>query len=1225
MEMRYTHAPLVAIIVVCLMLGLPKLMVTSYTVDDIEGASSVELNFSGVGSKTVNLSIQRPFKMISAKLNVSGGPSQQGGQAYPLDVSVDVGGDGDKEWAFDGVGNGRLGRQDIFSDGNPSQDLAVESTPFKIFELLLPENATITDANMTLTPESTPAQRLYNRTDSERLAQNNETSHMVTGINSTDIIINDTVRLDDIKALKNVIDVDQGSHNQEFVSVFYAILGQSFMINSSDARLKNVALYTIELETQPATGSSVDYELKIYNASPIDNYKPTGSPIATKHISQWVNGYFNFTFDNPLVLEAGKVYFFSLTHINGPYPTLFYDQATINDNPHSKYPASGCYAHNSSDNGATWTTNYGNDLVFRTHIQMARALNIGEALNITVDNNTYVSFDGGALSFTTGRHYSSSGWNISLNNRLPHEIMFNFSAELYFNDAPDHVLVDIGSDGTSEYSNNGNLTASVVISGLKDSVEEALQTAIGQGKGQSDSYGNVLVPVQVNVSSGGKGHLRLDALNIRYEYFSNVPGLLSAIEEYATTHPGTGLDALQVPIVVTTSAPGIVNLSGVNIIFDGAPQKVGTIPTKLSIPEEGSNSSLVDLNEVFQDDFDADLQYTIIDLMAPGAMAGAVKVSVTATKMLAANVSTAINWSGLVTFDIVATDDAGFNVTAGPVNITVMNINDGPTITSAPLKNANVGKLYRYNYSVVDSDSSNLNIWLEKAPPAMDLDRPNMTILWTPDQSDLGTHNFGLKVSDGSLECIQNISLIVRPSGSSEENGAPTIEPVGNRTITLGTNLSIQLDASDPDMDLLTFSLVSGPDGLAVNSTSGLVTWHPTSIGNYSATVRVSDGFLGANLTFNISVVAKPPAAKPNITIDRPYANEKISGPLTMIGKASVKDGKISKVEYQIDDGQWQNADLMPDGSWSAEYSTKDLKKGTHTLLVRATDQTGQKAQTYTTFVLKGRDDGNNPSGLDIMTVLPYLLLIIITTCAIVLGLAVAKSRSKGVAKAAKSSKSKPTHTQEKAMERTGTATKNEGASKDVESAFLVYHDGRLITYSSKSEIADLDATLQVIKDFVKASFRGDVGRLDALRYENMNIILERGVQMYLVIITPQEDSVALQSLRRRMRSFLGDVHERYRHILKVWDGKYKTVKPIEKMVEDLVKDKWSPGPVKEKEEKKGDGEDGKEDQSKRWDESPDLEDKDLSKVEKQKLLQDKLTRGEISELEFEKLYSKLG
>jgi hypothetical protein len=187
------------------------------------------------------------------------------------------------------------------------------------------------------------------------------------------------------------------------------------------------------------------------------------------------------------------------------------------------------------------------------------------------------------------------------------------------------------------------------------------------------------------------------------------------------------------------------------------------------------------------------------------------------------------------------------------------------------------------------------------------------------------------------------------------------------------------------------------------------------------------------------------------------------------------------------------------------------------------------------------------------------------------------------------------------------------------------------MTYSSKSEIADLDATLQVIKDFVKASFRGEVGRLDSLRYENMNIILERGVQMYLVVITPEEDDIALQGLRRRMRSFLGDVHQRYRHILKVWDGKYKSVKPIEHMVEEYVDGKWSPGEVKEIEakepvhEEKDEVQDAKDEPaSKRWDESPDIDGSDLSKVEKQKRLQDKLTRGEITDKEFERLKSKL-
>jgi hypothetical protein len=116
-----------------------------------------------------------------------------------------------------------------------------------------------------------------------------------------------------------------------------------------------------------------------------------------------------------------------------------------------------------------------------------------------------------------------------------------------------------------------------------------------------------------------------------------------------------------------------------------------------------------------------------------------------------------------------------------------------------------------------------------------------------------------------------------------------------------------------------------------------------------------------------------------------------------------------------------------------------------------------------------------------------------------------------------------------------------------VDSAFLIYHDGRLITYYSRNESMKLDATLDMIRRFVKASFSGQLGRLDSMQYENMNIIMERGTQMYMVVITPLAE---FAELRRDMKKVLDDVWEKYRVNFKVWDGKFSEVKGVKMMVE---------------------------------------------------------------------------
>jgi hypothetical protein len=121
---------------------------------------------------------------------------------------------------------------------------------------------------------------------------------------------------------------------------------------------------------------------------------------------------------------------------------------------------------------------------------------------------------------------------------------------------------------------------------------------------------------------------------------------------------------------------------------------------------------------------------------------------------------------------------------------------------------------------------------------------------------------------------------------------------------------------------------------------------------------------------------------------------------------------------------------------------------------------------------------------------------------------------------------------------------------KAVDSVFLIYHDGRLITYFSRSESMKLDDTLDMIRRFVRASFSGELGKLDSMRYENMSILMERGNLMYMVVITPMDEHAWL---RREMRGLLEQIDGQYRVMFKIWDGDFNRVKGVRTMVEGFA------------------------------------------------------------------------
>ena len=125
-------------------------------------------------------------------------------------------------------------------------------------------------------------------------------------------------------------------------------------------------------------------------------------------------------------------------------------------------------------------------------------------------------------------------------------------------------------------------------------------------------------------------------------------------------------------------------------------------------------------------------------------------------------------------------------------------------------------------------------------------------------------------------------------------NTPPTVNPIGNRSLTLGQTLSFTVTATDPDRPAqsLSFVLAPGfPGGASINATSGLFSWTPSETqapSTNSFTVRVTDnGVPPASGTGSFTViVGAPPKAR--ITIDGH-------------GGVSLVFGTLAQKSYRID------------------------------------------------------------------------------------------------------------------------------------------------------------------------------------------------------------------------------------------------------------------------------------------------------------------------------------
>jgi len=101
-----------------------------------------------------------------------------------------------------------------------------------------------------------------------------------------------------------------------------------------------------------------------------------------------------------------------------------------------------------------------------------------------------------------------------------------------------------------------------------------------------------------------------------------------------------------------------------------------------------------------------------------------------------------------------------------------------------------------------------------------------------------------------------------------DENQAPVIISVPITDAEVGVGYIYNVGATDPDEDSLIYSLIVKPNGMFINSITGLISWNPNSaqVGNNSVTVEVSDGELSDTQSFIIVVEEPcvPPCPEPD-------------------------------------------------------------------------------------------------------------------------------------------------------------------------------------------------------------------------------------------------------------------------------------------------------------------------------------------------------------------------
>jgi len=185
---------------------------------------------------------------------------------------------------------------------------------------------------------------------------------------------------------------------------------------------------------------------------------------------------------------------------------------------------------------------------------------------------------------------------------------------------------------------------------------------------------------------------------------------------------------------------------------------------------------------------------------------------------------------------------------------TLPPVNQKPVIYSTPITTATVGVTYFYDVNATDPDGDTLTYSLTTYPSNMTINSATGVISWIPTLAQVGYNSVTVMVSDGVLYITQ--SFTIKVSTLPPVNQAPVIYSTPITTATSGISYTYDVDAIDPDGDILAYYLTTWPSGMTIALSTGKITWIPESAESYVVTVKASDGELSDTQGFIINVVA---------------------------------------------------------------------------------------------------------------------------------------------------------------------------------------------------------------------------------------------------------------------------------------------------------------------------------------------------------------------------------
>ncbi len=261
------------------------------------------------------------------------------------------------------------------------------------------------------------------------------------------------------------------------------------------------------------------------------------------------------------------------------------------------------------------------------------------------------------------------------------------------------------------------------------------------------------------------------------------------------------------------------------------------------------------------------------------------------------------------------------------VNISVAEQNNAPPVfNSAPTLNVDAGQAYTYTAQATDPEGQTVTYELIETPAGVSIDASTGLVNWTPNESQVGDNVITIRATDAD-SVFADQSFVVTVNDVVVVNTPPSIDSIPSNIGAVGRTYQYIANVID-DSPVLNYQIIQGPNGMSLDQ-NGLVSWIPSSLGDFNVLIQVDDGEFFIQQGWTITVIDPGAPLGGDIELSATVVIINNSVEVTVIPTGNI--GNTSVVATL--DGQ----PLVLDANYQATIPADTL--GTYTIDVSITDE----------------------------------------------------------------------------------------------------------------------------------------------------------------------------------------------------------------------------------------------------------------------------------------------